>query len=114
MSCLILLQELLNLQQPGLTHQPSISSVTAPLKWAQNATLRRPAAETAKQALLESALRNPQSVQARHLIAAAYGIAPPASSLSACSSEPDLLAAAAALQTGPCAKHGMLLNRYSM
>ena len=112
----LLLQELLELHESGLTHQDSISSKPAPLKWIQNPGPQRAlrsSADSAKQALLENAVKNPQTAQARQLIAAVYGVTNPSASMARTGLERDMLAAAAALQMGPCAQHGMLLNRYA-
>ncbi len=58
-------------------------------------------------------MKNPQTAQARQLIAAVYGVTNPSASMARTGLERDMLAAAAALQMGPCAQHGMLLNRYA-
>ena len=111
----MLLQKLLELHESGLTHQDSISSKPAPLKWIQSPGPQRAlrsSADSAKQALLENAVKNPQTVQARQLIAAVYGVTNPSASIARSGLE-DMLAAAAAMQMGPCAQHGMLLNRYA-
>lgn len=111
---LLFLQELLDLHQSGLTHQNSITSKPTPLKWIQSPGTHRAlrsSADAAKQALLENAVKNPQSAQARQLIAAVYGVTNPSASLARPGLERDMLAAAAALQTGLCSQHGMLLNR---
>jgi len=104
------------LHESGLTHQDSISSKPAPLKWIQSPGPQRAlrsSADSAKQALLENAVKNPQTAQARQLIAAVYGVTNPSASMARTGLERDMLAAAAALQMGPCAQHGMLLNRYA-
>ncbi|DBA72938.1 TPA: hypothetical protein ACH3X2_009891 [Trebouxia sp. C0005] len=107
-------QALLELHESGLTHQDSISSKPAPLKWIQSPGPQRAlrsSADSVKQALLENAVKNPQTAQARQLIAAVYGVTNPSASIARTGLERDMLAAAAALQMGPCAQHGMLLNR---
>lgn len=112
----LLLQELLELHESGLIHQDSISSKPAPLKWIQSPGPQRAlrsSADSAKQALLENAVKNPRTAQARQLIAAVYGVTNPSASMARTGLERDMLAAAAALQMGPCAQHGMLLNRYA-
>ena len=108
------LQELTDLRDIGLTHQDSITARPTPLKWIQTPASQRSfrsSADASKQALLDNAVKNPQSAQARQLIAAAYGVAGPPVASSRSALEQDMLAAAAALQTGPCTQHGMLLNR---
>lgn len=108
------LQELTDLHDTGLTHQNSITAKPTPLKWIQSPASHksfRSSADASKQALLDNAVKNPQSAHARHLIAAAYGVAGPPVASSRSALEQDMLAVAAALQTGPCMQHGMLLSR---
>ncbi|DBA85977.1 TPA: hypothetical protein ACH3X1_005515 [Trebouxia sp. C0004] len=108
-------QELLELHESGLTHQDSISSKPAPLKWIQTPGPQRAlrsSADSAKQALLENAVRNPQTARARRLIAAVYGVTNPLASTARTGLDRDMLAAAAVLQMRPCTQHGMLLTRY--
>ena len=107
-------QELINLHENGLAHQDSITAKPTPLKWVQTPASQRTlrsSADATKQALLDNAVRHPQSTQARQLIAAAYGVAGPPLALSRSGLEQDMLLAAAAVKTGMCTQHGMLLNR---
>lgn len=108
------MQELIDLHESGLAHLDSITAKPTPLKWSQNPgsqkTLRS-SADATKQALLDNAVRHPQSAQARQLIAAAYGVAGPPSALARSGLERDMLLATAAMKTGLCTQHGMLLNR---
>lgn len=107
------LQELTELRDTGLSHQDSIIAKPTPLKWIQSPASQRAfhsSADASKQALLDNALKHPQSSHARQLIAAAYGVAGPPLASSRSAPEHDLLTSAA-IQTGSCTQHGMLLNR---
>ena len=106
---LAVLQELIELQDHGLAHQDSIVSKTVPLKWTQK-SLR--SFGSPKQTLLSNAVRNPQSAQARQLIAAVYGVQNPSASMAHGSQDRGMLAAAAILQRGLCSQHGLVLDRY--
>ena len=108
------LQELIDLHDAGLTHQNSITARTTPLKWIKSPGSHRSlrsSAEASKQALLDSAIKNPQTAQARQLIAAAYGVTSPPLVATRSGLQREMLAAAAAIHTGLCAQHGMLLSR---
>ena len=106
---LALLQELIELQDHGLAHQDSIVSKTLPLKWTQKG-LR--SFGSPKPTLLSNAVRNPQSAQARQLIAAVYGVQNPSASMVHGGQDRGMQAAAALLQKGLCSQHGMVLDRY--
>ena len=108
------IQELIDLHENGLAHQDSITAKPTPLKWSQSPGSQKPfrsSADATKQVLLDTAVRHPQSTQARQLIAAAYGVAGPPLALSRSGLERDMLLATAAMKTGLCTQHGMLLNR---